>query len=186
MYPKKAILARLHRAEMLVERAEMCLPFLKNTELKPHLQRTPSFPSLKQLEKDTAAAKDAFSKELLHAREPSFAFRSIASQVMALCGAGLRDVANVERKLRADTFLALEVREWREIHQALSHDIAGTGHWYRCRNGHVYVIADCGMAMESSTCPECGETIGGENHASAAGNTHATDVERVMMGRAQQ
>jgi hypothetical protein len=38
------------------------------------------------------------------------------------------------------------------------------GHWYKCPNGHYYVIADCGGAMEESKCPDCGSVVGGQNH----------------------
>ncbi|KAI4900627.1 hypothetical protein NFI96_021503, partial [Prochilodus magdalenae] len=51
------------------------------------------------------------------------------------------------------------------------------GHWYKCRNGHVYAIGDCGGAMESRRCPECNETIGGANHALAQGNSVATEMD---------
>ena len=37
----------------------------------------------------------------------------------------------------------------------------GSGHEYRCVNGHIYFIGNCGGAMEESRCPECGEVIGG-------------------------
>ena len=36
------------------------------------------------------------------------------------------------------------------------------GSWFECPNGHPYVIGECGGAMETSRCPECNETIGGE------------------------
>ncbi|XP_010177906.1 PREDICTED: NFX1-type zinc finger-containing protein 1, partial [Mesitornis unicolor] len=39
------------------------------------------------------------------------------------------------------------------------------GHWFKCGNGHVYVIGNCGGAMERSTCPDCHAVIGGTNHA---------------------
>mmetsp|Transcript_39334 Transcript_39334/g.60125 ORF Transcript_39334/g.60125 Transcript_39334/m.60125 type:complete len:111 (-) Transcript_39334:142-474(-) len=39
------------------------------------------------------------------------------------------------------------------------------GHWYECPNGHPYVIGDCGGAMERSTCPTCGASIGGAQHS---------------------
>jgi hypothetical protein len=44
------------------------------------------------------------------------------------------------------------------------------GHWYCCPNGHPYSIGECGGAMEQSTCPQCGETIGGSSHRLATGN----------------
>ena len=34
------------------------------------------------------------------------------------------------------------------------------GHWFKCKNGHVYCIGECGGAMEESKCPECKEKIG--------------------------
>jgi hypothetical protein len=37
-------------------------------------------------------------------------------------------------------------------------------HWFKCSKGHLYVIGDCGGAMERSQCPECGEGIGGQAH----------------------
>eukprot|EP00980_Cylindrotheca_fusiformis_P004953 scaffold1051_cov119-Cylindrotheca_fusiformis.AAC.28 len=39
-----------------------------------------------------------------------------------------------------------------------------SGHWYECPNGHPYFIGECGGAMETSTCNECGEEIGGSSH----------------------
>lgn len=50
-----------------------------------------------------------------------------------------------------------------------------SGGWFRCGNGHLYAIGNCGGAMEEKICPEdgCGLVIGGENHRSAPGNVHA-------------
>jgi len=33
-------------------------------------------------------------------------------------------------------------------------------HWYRCINGHLYVVADCGALNQAGACPECGSRIG--------------------------
>ncbi|CAG8439539.1 3367_t:CDS:10 [Acaulospora colombiana] len=42
---------------------------------------------------------------------------------------------------------------------------------YTCECGSKYVIANCGYAMEAIRCPDCKvRTIGGADHASAAGN----------------
>ncbi|CAM9402045.1 unnamed protein product [Chrysoparadoxa australica] len=37
--------------------------------------------------------------------------------------------------------------------------------WYQCRNGHMYGVGDCGQLNQSSTCPDCGERIGGATFA---------------------
>ena len=50
------------------------------------------------------------------------------------------------------------------------------GHWYKCKNGHVYCITECGGAMEQSRCPDCGDTIGGQNHALVQNNAVATEM----------
>eukprot|EP00755_Sulcionema_specki_P009898 Sspe_Gene.44944::Locus_22125_Transcript_2_2_Confidence_0.500_Length_15952::g.44944::m.44944 len=44
--------------------------------------------------------------------------------------------------------------------------------WYKCPNGHLYTIGECGGAMESRKCTHkgCNALIGGQNHVSAAGN----------------
>ncbi|KIO31499.1 hypothetical protein M407DRAFT_67796 [Tulasnella calospora MUT 4182] len=59
---------------------------------------------------------------------------------------------------------------------------ATRGHFYRCRNGHPYVIGECGGAMERSRCPECGETIGGGGHTLDSSNSRAADFENLAGG----
>ena len=44
------------------------------------------------------------------------------------------------------------------------------GHWFKCPNGHVYAIGDCGGAMQESKCPECNARIGGTQHRLLASN----------------
>lgn len=51
------------------------------------------------------------------------------------------------------------------------------GHWYKCPNGHVYLITDCGGAMERRKCPDCNASIGGQNHRLDSGNQVATEMD---------
>ncbi|TRZ20766.1 hypothetical protein HGM15179_006244 [Zosterops borbonicus] len=51
------------------------------------------------------------------------------------------------------------------------------GHWFKCKNGHIYVIGECGGAMETSTCPECHEVIGGTNHTLESSNSLASEMD---------
>ncbi|GJP61447.1 hypothetical protein CLOP_g18608 [Closterium sp. NIES-67] len=69
-------------------------------------------------------------------------------------------------------YFVLTEREKEEVYRAM--DLGG-GHWYRCRNGHVYAIGECGGAMQESSCPECGEVVGGSSHVLREGNTSAAD-----------
>lgn len=74
------------------------------------------------------------------------------------------------------------------------HEIAHTGHYYNCPNGHLFVIGEvkvqhssfnnvskfncqCGGAMQQATCPECGEAVGGTGHNLTSTNTRASDFE---------
>ncbi|XP_051489082.1 NFX1-type zinc finger-containing protein 1 isoform X2 [Apus apus] len=51
------------------------------------------------------------------------------------------------------------------------------GHWFKCQNGHIYVIGECGGAMERSTCPECHAVIGGTNHTLDSSNSLASEMD---------
>ena len=51
------------------------------------------------------------------------------------------------------------------------------GRWFKCPNGHVYAIGECGGAMQRSTCPECGAVIGGANHRLEDDNEFAPEMD---------
>ena len=51
------------------------------------------------------------------------------------------------------------------------------GSWYRCKNGHLYNIGECGGGMVTSQCPTCNASIGGRNHQLLAENSHAGDFD---------
>ena len=52
----------------------------------------------------------------------------------------------------------------------------GQGHCYTCPNGHIYLIGECGRAMEESFCPECGARIGGQHHQLVEDNRSETSI----------
>lgn len=47
---------------------------------------------------------------------------------------------------------------------------------YRCPNGHLFVIGECGGAMQVGRCVECGAPVGGQNHRVLEGNSAAADI----------
>ncbi|XP_029467093.1 NFX1-type zinc finger-containing protein 1 [Rhinatrema bivittatum] len=51
------------------------------------------------------------------------------------------------------------------------------GHWFKCPNNHVYLITECGGAMQRGTCPDCKAEIGGENHALISSNRLASEMD---------
>lgn len=75
----------------------------------------------------------------------------------------------------------LSQEEKRMIHQAMAVNFHGgvnsQGHWFTCTNGHYYCITECGGAMQKSTCPECNEVIGGENHTYVSTARVASDMD---------
>lgn len=57
-------------------------------------------------------------------------------------------------------------------------NLAYGGHWFKCENGHPYTIGECGGAMQTSKCPECGVTVGGTSHNRVAGSGIAEDYAK--------
>jgi hypothetical protein len=74
---------------------------------------------------------------------------------------------------------AIAAAELQMIHNALQEagSIKTKGAWYKCPNGHLYTIGDCGGAMVRAKCLECGAVIGGENHRAADGNRHSGEPD---------
>jgi hypothetical protein len=67
--------------------------------------------------------------------------------------------------------------QMRMVVAAMSKEFSGTGHWYRCENGHPFTVGECGMPMQTARCPQCDAPIGGRSHVPAAGVQHAGDIE---------
>ncbi|CAG9821989.1 unnamed protein product [Phaedon cochleariae] len=56
------------------------------------------------------------------------------------------------------------------------------GHWFKCPNGHPYVITECGGAMQVSQCYECKAPIGGRNNRLLPGQEVATEMDGARHG----
>ena len=80
------------------------------------------------------------------------------------------------RKQHPDIF-TFEIT-WEEKKMIIRALHAKPGSWYKCPNGHVYNIGQCGGAMEESVCPECRTAIGGTSHRLLDDNIHAGDFDR--------
>lgn len=88
----------------------------------------------------------------------------------------------IQQLQRGVTYEEVTDEERREIIRGLmggSYEFETRGHFYQCRNGHVYTIGDCGGAMEESRCPECGCIIGGQDHTLNNTNARAMNFENL-------
>ncbi|KAK7530030.1 hypothetical protein IWX50DRAFT_710597 [Phyllosticta citricarpa] len=97
------------------------------------------------------------------------------------------EIEATKRMLRESNFYSVVTNdEMRAVVAAMGREFSGTGHWYYCRNGHPFTIGECGGPMQQSTCPECGEPVGGRHHEAADGVTRAADLDsqfgRLNMG----
>ncbi|CAJ2511696.1 Uu.00g073210.m01.CDS01 [Anthostomella pinea] len=87
---------------------------------------------------------------------------------------GLKDeIVDVRRMLNK----GVSTSEMKMVVAAMAREFSGTGHWYRCVNGHPFTVGECGMPMQLARCPACGAGIGGQNHQATAGVEHARDIE---------
>lgn len=90
-------------------------------------------------------------------------------------------IEKLKKALKCNAQLTAE--EMKMIHSAMSKNFYGgasaQGHWFKCRNGHTYVITECGGAMETAKCPVqgCGVVIGGSNHRLAEGQKLASEMD---------
>lgn len=68
------------------------------------------------------------------------------------------------------------------MHNIDNYDYGGSwnSHWYECPNGHPYFIGNCGGAMETARCIECGELVGGTGHQLVSSNRRSATVSRIL------
>jgi hypothetical protein len=109
--------------------------------------------------------------------------REICEQYPGQTAGMKNEVEEVQKMLRDSTFYeSVSNEEKAAVFAAMARDFRGTGHWYYCANGHPFTIADCGMPMQTSVCPQCGSPVGGRNRQLVDGVTPATDLERQFGG----
>ncbi|KAF2837549.1 hypothetical protein M501DRAFT_995498 [Patellaria atrata CBS 101060] len=91
------------------------------------------------------------------------------------------ELKEIENMLNDGTFHGVMTdNEWKTVLAAMATELTGTGHWYHCANGHPFTIGECGMPMERAQCPQCGATIGGQNHVSVEGVARAENLDELL------
>lgn len=106
--------------------------------------------------------------------------RTVRNILERTCKFTQKDAQLVQRKMEAlkailpCSGLGISEEERVQIVKAMGYP---RGHWFKCPNGHIYVIGDCGGAMQRATCPECQEVIGGANHTLERSNRLASEMD---------
>lgn len=75
---------------------------------------------------------------------------------------------------KLNTGLGISNEEREQVLQAMG---LRQGHWFKCPNGHIYAIGDCGGAMQEAVCNECGARIGGGSHTLRSDNRLANEMD---------
>lgn len=88
-----------------------------------------------------------------------------------------RAINDLDQICKALKFGEISAEEKAEIVRAIG---LSKGHWFKCPNGHIYAIGECGGAMERGKCPECKEVIGGGSHQLAEGNQLAPEMDGAL------
>lgn len=113
-------------------------------------------------------------KEVHHIEELLFSLNKFCKDIGAQVTAKLTQL----NKLLASN-IGITEEERKMVHRVMGF---AKGHWFKCPNGHIYCIGECGGAMEVSICPECKEKIGGTSHSLLQGNIVATEMDGARFG----
>ena len=140
-------------------------------------------------------ADDLLSFVLPHAGDKGTAVRALARECVEFvengdahgtlaadgCAARAALCERLRARLTGPFYAPVSDAERRAVFDAMTADVGSGfgsfgGHWFKCENGHVYAIGECGGAMEQAACPECGAVVGGGSHQLAVGNAVADEM----------
>ncbi|RDA86075.1 hypothetical protein CP532_1289 [Ophiocordyceps camponoti-leonardi (nom. inval.)] len=123
-------------------------------------------------------ARDVGLRHVHRARALLDKFPSVAATAAAL----VQGVNAAEATLRDGVYRPVTAEELQAVSGAMAAEFRGTGHWYRCANGHPFTVGECGMPMEEAACPECGARVGGLGHQFVDGVSRDAEMERLAGG----
>lgn len=138
----------------------------------------------RELKRLTLLAELYVRCHLAHRRGKSDSIRSEVEKIRDVLGKSGQFTEHDEHDVKEDMkkldnklpLTGLGISE-EERHMIVSAMKMPRGHWHKCPNGHVYIITECGGAMQSGRCPDCNATIGGESHRLAEGNAVASEMD---------
>lgn len=148
------------------------------------IHRNPAHVSQQQID-DVNLEMDRLSRMILLDKltlcQPALKEKSAAVTDVLLAPRRYTEEADADVKKRleelrrmAGSALGITEEERRQVVAAVG---LKRGHWFKCPNGHVYAIGECGGAMQQGTCNECGARIGGAQHRLLPGQSLATEMD---------
>lgn len=167
---RKGLTDRLDEVQMWLDKQRISFTAQELADLQSEIQRLTYLLNLLARCNASKTMSTDIAEEIKSAREILEGTKKFTEEDEAAVKAHLNKIDAVVPK----SVLGISEAERVEIVHAIG---CPRGHWFKCRNGHIYVIGECGGAMQRSTCPECHEVIGGTNHALDSSNSLAPEMD---------
>ncbi|XP_036251487.1 NFX1-type zinc finger-containing protein 1 [Molothrus ater] len=168
---KKGLMKRLDEVQQWLDKPRISFTEQELTDLQSEIQRLTYLLSLLARCKATSRVMPTdIAAEINSAREILEGTKKFTEEDEAAVKAHLKKI----NASLPTSGLGISEAERVQIVSAIG---CPRGHWFKCKNGHIYVIGECGGAMEKSTCPECHEVIGGTNHTLESSNRLAPEMD---------
>lgn len=168
---RKGLRRRLDEVQEWLDQPRLTFTGQELSDLQSEIQRLTYWVSLlARCEGARGPVAPALAEEIARVREVLEGTKKFTEEDEAAVKAGL------ERVCAALPVSGLGVSEAERV-QIVAAIGCPRGHWFKCRNGHIYVIGECGGAMERSRCPECQAVIGGAGHALDSSNSLAPEMD---------
>ncbi|NWS36582.1 ZNFX1 protein, partial [Polioptila caerulea] len=166
---KKVLKKRLDEVQKWLDKERISFTGQELTDLQSEIQRLSYLLSLLRYKATRMISTDV-AAEINSAREILEGTKKFTEEDEAAVKAHLKKIN------AGSTLSGLGISEAERV-QIVSAIGCPRGHWFKCKNGHIYVIGECGGAMQRSTCPECHEVIGGTNHTLESSNSLAPEMD---------
>ncbi|XP_041334664.1 NFX1-type zinc finger-containing protein 1 isoform X2 [Pyrgilauda ruficollis] len=167
---KKGLVKRLDEVQKWLDKQRISFTGQELADLQSEIQRLTYLLSLLVRCKASRMISTDIAAEINSAREILEGTKKFTEEDEAAVKAHLKKI-NVSLPMSG---LGISEAERVQIVTAIG---CPRGHWFKCKNGHIYVIGECGGAMQKSTCPECHEVIGGTNHTLDSSNSLAPEMD---------
>ncbi|KAI9551691.1 hypothetical protein GHT06_022027 [Daphnia sinensis] len=122
------------------------------------------------------SASSTHNRDVLVAEETRQVEQLLMKNMQTLTASYITIIKEILQKMgkKLNTGLGISEVERQQIVKAMG---LTQGHWFKCPNGHIYVIGECGGAMQESKCNECGAKIGGGSHRLRSDNLLAGEMD---------